>query len=111
MYFIRFSEKTAIIFLNTIDQLVFLMKTGFEAETEFYVQFRSNFTLQIFKVIGPITTGAWPIAKKRHNYRRTDYVHDRECNHNLVPEGYSDDEIGREICVLLALQKNRPVLP
>jgi hypothetical protein len=34
-------RKTAIISLNTIDQLVFLMETGFEVETEFYVQFRS----------------------------------------------------------------------
>lgn len=34
-------RKTAIISLNTMDQLVSLMETGFEAETEFYVQFRS----------------------------------------------------------------------
>jgi hypothetical protein len=32
-------------------------------------------------------------------------IYDCECNHNLVHEGYSDDEIGREMCVLLALQK------
>jgi hypothetical protein len=34
-------RKTEIISLNTMDQLVSLMETGFEAETEFYVQFRS----------------------------------------------------------------------
>jgi len=34
-------RKTAIISLNTNDQLVFLTETSFEAETEFYVQFRS----------------------------------------------------------------------
>ena len=38
----------------------------------------------------------------------TDCVHDRECNHNLVPEGHPGDEMGREMCALLALQKKKP---
>lgn len=42
-------KKTAIISLNTIDQLVFLMETSFEAETEFYVQFRSILRFKYLK--------------------------------------------------------------